>query len=84
MAAFAVMGPPDNPHLKGAIERNFEKRYFLGPGQWVVAETNLTAQQVAERIGLNNSSGLFVVFSVAGWFGWHNKSLWEWLTLNTK
>jgi hypothetical protein len=83
MAAFAVLGPPDNQLLKGAIERNFPRRFFIAPGQWVVAETGLTAQQVSERIGLNGSAGKFVVFSSAGHFGYHDKNLWEWLTLNS-
>ena len=51
MAAFAVLGSPSNPLLKAAIERNFPRRFFVEPGQWVVAETNLTAQQVSEKIG---------------------------------
>jgi hypothetical protein len=83
MAAFAVVGPPDNGLLQGAVERNFPRRYFMSPGQWVVAETGATAQQVAERIGMNGASGQFVVFSVAGSFGYFRKDLWEWLTINS-
>jgi hypothetical protein len=83
MAAFAVLGPPDNHLLQGAIERNFERRFFISPGQWVVAETNATAQSISERIGVDGNSGNFVVFSVAGFFGWHRKELWEWLTINS-
>jgi len=83
MAAFAVLGPLDNQLLAGAIERNFPKHFHITQGQWVVAETGLTAQQVAEKIGLEGKSGLFVVFSIAGQFGYHRKDLWEWLTINS-
>jgi hypothetical protein len=83
MAAFIVIGPPDNHLLKGAIERNFERRFFIAEGQWVVAETNATAQQIAERIGMNGVTGNFVAVSIAGYSGWHRKDLWEWLTINS-
>ena len=52
-------------------------------GQWVVAETGVTAQQVAEKIGLDGSAGQFAVFSIAGHFGYYRKDLWEWLTINS-
>jgi hypothetical protein len=84
MAAFVILAPPTNQILKAVIERDFPRRYFIEPGQWVVAETNLTAQQVSEKIGgLDGSKGSYAVFSVAGFFGHHNKTLWEWLTLNS-
>jgi len=83
MAAFAVLGPPDNHLLQGVIQRNFTRHYFMSPGQWVVAETNATAQLIAERIGVDGRSGQFVVFSIAGQFGFYRKDLWEWITLNS-
>jgi hypothetical protein len=52
-------------------------------GQWVVADTNATAEQIAQRIGLEGRSGQFVVFSIAGYFGYYRKDLWEWLTINS-
>jgi hypothetical protein len=83
MAAFAVLGPPDNTLLQGAVQRNFPKHYFMSPGQWVVAETGVTAHQVAMRIGITGESGQFAVFSIAGHFGYYRKDLWEWLTINS-
>jgi hypothetical protein len=83
MAAFAIFGPPDNQLLQPAIERTFQRRFALYPGQWVVAETNATAEEIARRIGLEGRSGQFVVFSVAGYYGYHRKDLWEWLTINS-
>ncbi|NVN85008.1 MAG: hypothetical protein HXX15_02870 [Rhodopseudomonas sp.] len=83
MAAFAVLAPIDNSVLPGIINSRFPKHYAIGPGQWVVAETGVTAQQVADRIGLNGAAGQFVVFSIAGHYGYFRKDLWEWLTLNS-
>lgn len=83
MTAFAVVAPPDNYLIGSAIERNFSRRFNITQGQYVVAEPGLTAQQVAEKIGLNGSAGQFAVFSIAGYFGYHRRDLWEWLTLNS-
>jgi len=83
MAAFAVLSPADNTVLPGIIQRNFPKHYFMSQGQWVVAETGITAQQVAERIGIGGAAGQFAVFSIAGHFGYYRKDLWEWLTINS-
>jgi hypothetical protein len=83
MASFAVLGTPDNQLLQGIIQHNFPRHFFIAQGQWVVAETGLTAQQVSEKIGLEGKAGQFVVFSIAGFFGYHRKDLWEWLTLNS-
>jgi len=83
MAAFAVLGPADNQLLTGAVQRNFPRHFHMTQGQWVVAETGVTAQQVAEKIGLDGSAGQFAVFSIAGHFGYYRKDLWEWLTINS-
>jgi hypothetical protein len=83
MAAFAVLAPPDNYLIAAAVQHNFPRHFNMTQGQWVVAEAGLTAKQVAERLGLNGSSGQFVVFSIAGHFGYYRKDLWEWLTINS-
>jgi hypothetical protein len=83
MAAFAVLAPPDNHVIADVIERNFPRRFHITQGQFLVAESGLTAQQVAEKIGLNGAAGQFAVVSIAGFFGYHRKDLWEWLTLNS-
>lgn len=83
MAAFVIVSPADNHILPGIIQTRFPKHYFMSQGQWVVAESGATAQQVAERIGLEGAAGQFVVFSVAGHFGYYRKDLWEWLKINS-
>jgi hypothetical protein len=83
MAAFAVVAPTDNYLITSAIQRSFPRHFQISPGQFVVAASGLTAQQVAEQIGMNGISGQFAVFSIAGFFGYHRQDLWEWLTLNS-
>ncbi len=83
MAAFAIIAPTSHPVLAGVIQRTFAKHFEFSPGQFVVAENGLTAQQVGLKIPLDGSVGKFVVFSIAGFWGYHDKALWEWLTLNS-
>jgi hypothetical protein len=83
MAAFAILAPPTNHMLAGIIANKFPKHYKLDQGQWIVAEVGATAQQVAEKIGLGGTAGTFAVFSIAGFFGYHDKALWEWLQINS-
>jgi hypothetical protein len=83
MPVFAVIAPKEDARLTAAVSANFPRRYKIAPGQWVVNADGPTAQSVATRLGLNNTVGSFVVFSVAGYFGYHDKPLWEWLTLNS-
>jgi hypothetical protein len=86
MAAFAVLAPPSSPQLSllsSSIIRNFPKHFEIAQGQYVVAATSMTAEQVAKQIGIDGVVGQFVVFSIAGTFGYHRKDLWEWITLNS-
>ena len=62
--------------------QEWDKNFEFSPGQFVAAAPSITASQAAEKIGLNGGAGRFVVFSVSAHFGWHNKELWEWLTVN--
>lgn len=83
MSIFAIIAPAGDARLTAAIDRVFPGRHLqFSPGQFVVSTTGLTSQQIAQSIGADGSVGKFVVFSVASHWGFHNKDLWEWLTVN--
>jgi hypothetical protein len=84
MSIFAVIAPEHNPRLAAKIAELFPLRYQFAPGQYVVSAPGPTAQTVASQIDSTGQLvGKFVVFSVAGYWGYHDKPLWEWLTLNS-
>ena len=83
MAVFAVIAQGYNAALAARLPNKFPRHFEIAHGQYVVAAINLTAQQVAQELGPNGEVGNFVVFSVAGYWGFHRKDLWEWLTLNS-
>ncbi|WP_119390960.1 hypothetical protein [Taklimakanibacter lacteus] len=83
MTIFAVIGPPDNTALKSRVEAAFTRFLEFAPNQFVVSETGITATQAGEKIGTDNVAGLFVVFPVSNYFGYHKKELWEWMKVNS-
>jgi hypothetical protein len=83
MPVFAVIAPIDDGRLALAVPAKFPRHFKFGPGQYVVNGVGPTAQQVATDLGANGEVGTFVVFSVAGYWGYHRSDLWEWLTLNS-
>jgi hypothetical protein len=83
MPAFAVIAPTDDGRLALAIQNKFPRHYKFGPGQYVVNTVGPTAHAVATQIGPNGEVGKIAVFSIAGYWGYHDTSLWEWLTLNS-
>lgn len=83
MPAFAVIAPAENARLASSISSNFPRNYRIGPGQFLVNDVGPTAEAVAKKIGAQGENGSFVVISVAGYWGYHDKALWEWLSLNS-
>jgi hypothetical protein len=82
MTIFAIISPAANPALGAAVQAHFPKNLEYAPGQFVVSVGAMTAQQVSNRIAPDGSKGKFVVFSVAAYWGHHDKNLWEWLSVN--
>ena len=82
MTIFAIIAPGSNAVLQARVKAAFPKNFEFSPGQFVAAEAGITAAQASEKISVDGSAGLFVVFSISSHFGWHKKELWEWLTVN--
>ena len=83
MAILAVIAPSFSRELADAVTSKFPRHFEIAPGQYVVWADGSTAQQVGQILGPNGEVGQFVVFSVAGHWGYHRRDLWEWLTINS-
>lgn len=83
MPVFAIIAPTDDGRLNLAVQSKFPRHFKFGPGQYVVNDLGPTAQHLALTLGSNDQVGQYVIFSVAGHWGYHRKDLWEWLTLNS-
>ncbi len=82
MPIFAVIAPGPSEQLRTSISGHYPKYLEFSPGQFVLATESVTTQQVAQTIGADGSKGKFVVFWVAGHWGYHDKTLWEWMAAN--
>ncbi|AWC25434.1 hypothetical protein CO731_04931 [Aminobacter sp. MSH1] len=83
MTVFAIIAPEENEALTRKVEEHFPSHLEFSPGQFVASSTTgLTAGQAAELLGAEGQLGRFVVFTVAGHWGYHRKDLWEWLRAN--
>ena len=82
MTTFAIISPTANQPLGAAIRTLFSRNLEFSPGQFVISVPAMTAQQVSNLLGADGKVGKFVVFSVFAHWGYHDKSLWEWLTVN--
>ena len=83
MALYAIIAPQGRPELTAAVTTIFGANcYEFSPGQFMVKSTDLTAQGITQAIGAGNGElGYIAVFSVANYWGYHNRELWEWLTI---
>lgn len=82
MTTFAIIAPAASPGLKTAVERVFPaSHYEFGPGQFVVATNEFTAQGVTLALGAGDGEmGSIVVFGITGYWGFHTKGLWDWIS----
>lgn len=83
MTIFAVLTEPDNALIVDRLSRLFPSAYRISPGQHLISKAGITSAQLAEEIGTKGEYGNFVVFAVESYWGWHQKSLWEWVKANS-
>ena len=86
MAIFAVISDQPNPAINDKIIASYAEndRYKLNDNVWLIVADKL-AETIGQELGIaGGASGWVVVFGISpAYFGWHNKNLWEWLSLKT-
>jgi hypothetical protein len=88
MAIYVVLSAAPSPKLQANIEKLFpgDEHYDLAPQQWLVSTSKVSAT-INQELGIADGKlGLRVaIFRIAGTgFGWHAKTLWEWLEVKSK
>ncbi|MBZ9926794.1 hypothetical protein [Mesorhizobium sp. BR1-1-4] len=84
MTLFAILFEPDNEPMAAYVRETFPAGFSPSPGQYLIQEDGVTSVQLAERVGQKGERGKFVIFAVDNYWGWHSKTLWEWLKANAK
>lgn len=81
MTIFAVIASTANQRLGEALSAEFPNENMeFAPGQFVVSANHVGSEDLSRKIGIQDGAfGNVVVFTVVGYWGFHSKSLWEWL-----
>jgi hypothetical protein len=84
MTIFAILAGDDDSRLNAAIERAFSNNYYkIADRQWLVASPDLTTRDVVQKLGAQDTLGKVLVVSVANYWGYHDRDLWEWLKVKS-
>ena len=81
MEKYLVVLNEPNDAIWERVRQNWPNHYILTPRVAVVATESITvAEQIAERLGMNNTEKVFgIVSRMNEYFGFNTPSLWDWL-----
>tara|TARA_B100000929_G_scaffold222162_1_gene178501 strand:- start:767 stop:1039 length:273 start_codon:yes stop_codon:yes gene_type:complete len=83
MPVFLVLGSDKPEEMGKLISQKFPDNYYeISSDEWFVASEKGTTKSVAEELHPDGESGTFIVIPVTNFWGFHNKSTWEWLEVN--
>ena len=82
MAIFVVISESASEQLFNTIAHTYPGNFYkIGSDQWLIAAHKRT-KDVADSLNISvGAVGRAAVFKMDGYFGWHDKRLWEWLEL---
>jgi hypothetical protein len=85
MNIFIAVPTESNPALRSRIESEFPSdSYALPNGEWLIAFGG-TTKELSDRLGVSQGQcGAAVVLSVANYWGFADKNLWEWIAVKEK
>jgi hypothetical protein len=83
MGVVVLVCNSEQPDLVANIERLYPEHYKMGVCQWAISTPDLT-ETVVEKLGAGDGDmGSVVVFSINGYYGYHDLALWEFLSRNS-
>ncbi|MCK7458474.1 hypothetical protein [Idiomarina aminovorans] len=83
MPVFLVCGSDKPKKLEKVISENFADKYYkVADDQWFITSEKGTTKSVAEELSPDGKNGGFIVIPVTNFWGFHDKSTWEWLEVN--
>ncbi|MBI1418780.1 MAG: hypothetical protein GC146_16310 [Limimaricola sp.] len=83
MQIYFLASETDRPDLGVAIAVKFGERNCrtVAPGQWLVA-ADVTPKELSDRLNASDGNfGKLIILLVTSYFGWHDKDMWDWLSL---
>ncbi|MDD9245282.1 hypothetical protein PVM12_14695 [Enterobacter soli] len=82
MTIYSIAATSDPQKVQAAIKNHFdEPDYFeVHPGFWFVSSGLATPKELSDLIAPNREIGTFIVVPVTGYYGFHNKVMWDWFS----
>ena len=83
---FALFGAREPDKLDAAVERAFDGRsYKVASGQWLVrSDTMQPAEVYKALLGQEDTQIVCVIVMMGGYYGVHNKAIWDWIEANQR
>lgn len=85
MTIFAISSDTNSTQLKEKLKSIYGSEFLEVDSHLCLVSTDkaVTAEQVSKNISgenpLNPAYGSYIVFSVSSYYGFHSKSVWEWM-----
>lgn len=82
---FALFGAREPDKLDVAVERAFTGRsYKIASGQWLVRSETAQPAEIWKALLDENQPITCVVIMMSGYYGHHNKAIWDWIEANQR
>ena len=79
MSVYAIFGSPTPADVDARVQALFPNRLQLGAGQWLVAYQASLPSDVYQAMKNMGGDLKCIVTPVAGYYGWHDKAIWDWI-----
>ncbi|WP_431224812.1 hypothetical protein ACQ86O_08140 [Serratia sp. L9] len=82
MTVFAVVSSTEYELMKAAIIRKIrpENFYMVHQGFWFIDSQFATSKELCSLLSPDQNIGSYVIFPVNAYYGYHDKTIWEWLS----
>lgn len=85
MTIFLIASLTDSSGLKAAIARAFPQDHFVVSDTQFLVSANTTPKGIFDLLDMDNAQfGNVLIVGVSGYFGWHQKEMWDWIGLKEK
>lgn len=82
---YAVFGNTDSKVIDDAIARAYaEDSYMIAPGQWLIRDNTVQPAEVYKKLMLGEEHTRCVVTRMFGYYGWHDKAIWDWIEASSR
>ncbi|MGD0960814.1 MAG: hypothetical protein ABSB19_13490 [Methylomonas sp.] len=78
---YAIFGALEPEEIDNLVELAFpaDNSYQITSGQWLVKSKSNLSAEVYKTLFDGNEPSYCVITSMDGYYGWHDKAVWDWV-----